>query len=72
MTQCSHRSETVQRSNGSGVLVLVCLETGGEIDTGVTYSRVDLERTKAAMVLDQCPYCRKEHLFKFSDARLRR
>ncbi|MEA2984636.1 MAG: hypothetical protein QOD94_890 [Alphaproteobacteria bacterium] len=55
----------------SGVLVLVCPETGGEIDTGVIYGRDDLERVKAAKLVCKCPSCRKQHVFNFSEAKLR-
>jgi hypothetical protein len=55
----------------SGVLVLVCPETGGEIDTGVVYCRDDLERVKAAKLVWKCPSCRKQNGFNFSEAKLR-
>jgi hypothetical protein len=54
----------------SGILALVCLATGGEIGTGVRYSRDDLARAARAKLLLRCPFCRQTHLFNFSDARL--
>ena len=55
----------------SGVLILVCVATGGEIDTGVFYEATDLQRVEAAKLLLACPSCHTQHLFHFSDARLR-
>ena len=54
-----------------GRLALVCVQTGKEIDTGVVYTRDDLERAKPAKLLERCRYCGKSHIFKFSDARLK-
>ena len=56
----------------AGRLALICLETGKEIDSGVVYTQHDLERAKAAKLLLHCRYCGKSHIFKFSDARLKR
>jgi ribosomal protein L33 len=53
-----------------GRLTLVCTETGKEVDTGVVYTRDDLERAKPAKLLLRCRHCGKSHIFKFSDARL--
>ena len=55
----------------TGILTLVCVATGQEIDTGVRYSRDDLTKTRRAKLLLRCPFCRRSHEFKFSDARLK-
>jgi hypothetical protein len=55
----------------SGTLILVCVETGQEIDTGVRYSRDDLTRARRAKLLLPCPFCHRSHLFNFSDTRLK-
>jgi hypothetical protein len=54
-----------------GMLTLVCVATGQEIDTGASYTRDDLARTRRAKLLLLCPFCRQSHLFNFSDARLK-
>ncbi len=51
--------------------MLVCMETGEEIDCGVKYTQDDLEYAKSAKLLLQCGHCGKMHIFKFSDARLK-
>jgi hypothetical protein len=53
-----------------GTLMLVCVATGQEIDTGVRYSRDDLAKARRAKLLLPCPFCRQSHLFHFTDARL--
>jgi hypothetical protein len=52
------------------MLMLVCTATGGLIDTGADYSRDDLAYAKRVKLMLRCPFCRKCHLFHFSDARL--
>lgn len=59
------------KKNPIGRLALVCVQTGKEIDTGVVYTRDDLERAKPAKLLEHCRHCGKPHMFKFSDARLK-
>ena len=54
-----------------GILMLVCMATGQEIDTGAHYSWDDLARTRRAKLLLRCPFCRQSHLFNFADARLK-
>ena len=54
-----------------GWLMLVCIETGKEIDYGIKYTQDDLEYAEPAKLLLQCSYCSKTHIFKFSDARLK-
>ena len=54
-----------------GWLMLVCVETGKEIDCGIEYTQDDLEYAEPAKLLLQCRYCGKTHIFKFSDARLK-
>ncbi len=54
-----------------GWLMLVCIETGKEIDCGVKYTQDDLDYAETAKLLLQCRYCGKTHIFKFSDARLK-
>ncbi len=51
--------------------MLVCIETGKELDCGVKYTQDDLEYAQPAKLLLQCRYCGKTHIFKFSDARLK-
>jgi hypothetical protein len=51
--------------------MLVCAATGQCIDTGVRYEPTDLERVTAAKLRLRCPFCQKDHLFSFADARLR-
>jgi hypothetical protein len=55
----------------TGSLTLICVATGQEIDTGVRYSGDDLARARRAKLLLRCPFCRRSHLFHFSDARLK-
>lgn len=55
----------------AGLLTLVCSETGGEIGTGTLYSREDLQRVWDAKLMLYCKLCRKTHLFRFADARLK-
>jgi hypothetical protein len=55
----------------AGLLTLVCSETGGEISTGALYSRDDLQRVGDAKLMLYCKLCRKTHLFRFADARLK-
>jgi hypothetical protein len=52
------------------MLTLVCMATGRGIDTGVCYGRDDLVYAKRAKLMLRCPFCRKSHLFHFSDAQL--
>ena len=56
----------------AGLLALVCSETGAEIATGALYSRDDLRRVHDAKLMLYCKLCRKTHLFRFADARLKR
>lgn len=55
----------------SGLLTLVCVKTGGEIDTHALYTRADLERVKSAKLNLHCKYCRQTHVFSFADGRLK-
>jgi hypothetical protein len=54
----------------SEMLMLVCMATGRLIDTGADYTRDDLAYAQRAKLMLRCPFCRKYHLFHFSDARL--
>ena len=67
---CSGEAVTMRHNPPSGWLTLICAKTGSEIDTGVRYSRADLERVKTAKLLLHCKLCGKTHLFFFADARL--
>ncbi len=60
-----------ERQPARGWLMLVCIETGKELDCGVKYTQDDLEYAQPAKLLLQCRYCGKTHIFKFSDARLK-
>jgi hypothetical protein len=61
----------MSEKSSTGTLVLVCTATGGEIDSGVVYSQADLTRAKQAKLLLHCRHCRKQHQFKFCEARLK-
>lgn len=54
-----------------GILTLVCSQTGGEMSSGVVYTRADLERAKPAQMFLHCPHCGELHLFMFADAVLK-
>lgn len=51
--------------------MLVCPISGAEVETHALYSIRDLQRARAVRLLLYCPGCQKEHIFKFSDGRLR-
>jgi len=60
----------VEQRLASGMLVLVCAESGAEIETHALYTTGDLQRAHGVRLLLYCPGCRKEHIFKFSEGRL--
>ena len=70
-TATGYRMIAMKDKPPRGWLMLVCIETGKEIDCGVKYTQDDLEYAKPAKLLLQCRYCGKTHIFKFSDARLK-
>ena len=55
----------------TGMLMLVCPISGAEIETHALYSIDDLQRAHAVRLLHYCPGCKEEHVFNFSDGRLR-
>jgi hypothetical protein len=55
----------------SGTFMLVCMQTGAEINTRTGYTQDDLARAKSAKLLLHFRFCHQTHLFKFSDARLK-
>lgn len=55
----------------TGVLTLVCMQTGREIDTRTPYTQDDLAKAEWVKLLLHCRFCRKTHLFNFSDARVK-
>jgi hypothetical protein len=65
-----HAGKVVMEAS-AGLLALVCSETGAEISTGALYSGDDLRRVHGAKLMLYCKLCRKTHLFRFADARLR-
>jgi hypothetical protein len=60
------------RKGTAGVLMLVCTVTKEAVDTGVRYTASDLTRAAAAKLRMRCPFCRRTHMFSFTDATLRR
>lgn len=60
----------VEPSFASGMLMLVCPDSGAEIATHALYSATDFQRAGEAKLLLYCPSCKKEHVFKFADGRL--